>query len=145
RVPSGRAIADAVVAPVGAPRWCCHDRRRPLRCEGPMSALFPTLTSPVPFPPSNLPYSSLAGLGSARAPIVKLGALSPEARSRANATISRLSDLSLGLERDLARLVNRGDAPPGTLPADIASAANEVVELEAHLSEVDSDTALTRE
>lgn len=105
------------------------------------SALFPTLTRPLPFPSQNLPYSSLSG-ASSRPVIVKLGALSPESRASGNAVIARLSDLSLGLERDLARLSNRGDAPPGSLSANITAAANEVEELERGLTELDSERDL---
>ena len=110
-----------------------------------IGALFPTLTAPLRFPPADLPYSSLAGLGTARGPVIKLGALSPEARSLANQTLERLSALSRGLERDLYRLTNRGDAVPGALATEIRSAADEVEQLEVSLDTVDSDIALTQD
>ncbi len=105
------------------------------------NALFPTLTTPLRYPPTDLPHSALSG-GGARGVVVKLGALSPEARSTANQTLERLSSLSRALERDLYRLTNRGDAVPGALATEIRLNADEIEQLETNLDSVDSDTDL---
>ena len=104
------------------------------------NALFPTLRQPLRYPPADLPHSSLSGGG--RGVVVKLGALSPEARSSANATIERLSALARGLERDLYRLTNRGEVVPGNLATEIQLNNDEVIQLEAGIDTVDSDADL---